>query len=240
MSVELAALSNARQQEVHERFEDMLVAIDELGDFFGALRFWKVVLCSGVSFLAVVGAGASLGECGPTATLSQMRLKRIIARLLGPSVRWVWRRVGLTPRPWSLSAVSARRDQIDSLSRPPFSPIIQPEVSILASATQTTPSAATTVRDHSAKPSTSVQASPALKKEPCYSPVGITAFPRSRPLSTTNAPRPAWRLRFPPSLPVHDENSAARFTPSGSTLSSLPRTKSNSRRAQSVPVAIRF
>jgi hypothetical protein len=63
MSVELAALSNLRQQEVHERFEDMLVAIDELGDFFGALRFWKVVLCSGVSFLVVVWAGASLGEC---------------------------------------------------------------------------------------------------------------------------------------------------------------------------------
>jgi hypothetical protein len=67
-SVELAALSNVRQQEVHERFEDMLVAIDELGDFLGVLRFWKVVLCSGVSLLAVVGAGASLGECTPTAT----------------------------------------------------------------------------------------------------------------------------------------------------------------------------
>jgi hypothetical protein len=63
VSVELAAVSNVRQQEVHERFEDMLVAIDELGDFFGALRFWKVVLCSGVSFLVVVWAGASLGEC---------------------------------------------------------------------------------------------------------------------------------------------------------------------------------
>jgi hypothetical protein len=70
MSVELAALSNVRQQEVHERFEDMLVAIDELGDFFGALRLWKVVLCSGVSFLVVVGAGASLGECSSTTTLS--------------------------------------------------------------------------------------------------------------------------------------------------------------------------
>jgi hypothetical protein len=63
VSMELAAVSNVRQQEVHERFEDMLVAIDELGDFFGALRFWKVVLCSGVSFLVVVWAGASLGEC---------------------------------------------------------------------------------------------------------------------------------------------------------------------------------
>jgi hypothetical protein len=70
MSVELAGLSNVRQQEVHERFEDMVVAIDELGDFFGALRFWKVVLCSGVSFLVVVGAGASLGECSSTTTLS--------------------------------------------------------------------------------------------------------------------------------------------------------------------------
>jgi hypothetical protein len=74
--VELAALSNVRQQEVHERFEDMLVAIDELSDFFGALRFWKVVLCSGVTFLAIVGAGASLGECTLTASLSQMWLRR--------------------------------------------------------------------------------------------------------------------------------------------------------------------
>jgi hypothetical protein len=166
----------------------------------------------------------------------------MLARLLSPSVRWVWQRAGLIPRPWSSSAVSSRRNQIGNLSRRRASPAIQSEeASISSSAIQTTPSSATTARDHSAKPGTDIQASSALKKEPCNSPVSITAFPRSRPLvSATSAQRPAWRLRFPPSLPVHDENSAARFTPFGSTLSCPPRSKSNSRRAQSVPIDTRF
>jgi hypothetical protein len=84
VSVELAALSNVRQQEVHERFEDMLVTIDELGDFFSVLWFWKIVLCSGVSFLAVVGAGASLGEYLTTMALWQVILTQC-ASSLAPS-----------------------------------------------------------------------------------------------------------------------------------------------------------
>jgi hypothetical protein len=169
----------------------------------------------------------------------------VLARLLGPSVRWVWRRVGLTPRPRLSYGVSLRRDQMGNLSRRRASPVIEFQgASILSPATQTTPSAATLTTDPWVKSGTVIQASRVLKKEPCRSPVSITAFPHSSPLrplvSTTNTECPTQRLRFSPSLPVHDENSEGHFTPSGPALSSTPRSKSNGRRAQSVPIGARF